>query len=142
MTRAFYIADPLAYEIEPGTTVGDLKTKEECQQAIYLLEHQRDAIMKQIAEDEARLPHERRAGWRTKAGSALRWKKRIMAAVRVHSSKIEKAQRPAGSRAQAILDTIREELGPRDFDRMVDLAKASRPDIFGEEAFGGAGSGP
>ncbi len=132
MTRAFYIADPLAYEVEVGTTVGDLKTKEECVQAIYLLEHQRDAIMKQIAEDEARLPHERRAGWRTKAGSALRWKKRIMAAVRVRAGALAKEQRPAGSRAQAILETIREELGPRDFDRMVELAKASHPALFVE----------
>lgn len=128
---AFYTGSPLDYAIEPGLTVGDLKTEGECNAALLRLEAERDSIMRQIAKDEEAAPADRRPGWRTKAGSALRWKKRIMAAIREHAATLRAPKDPSVSRSKIILDTIREELGPREFERLVDLAKASRPDVFG-----------
>jgi hypothetical protein len=131
---AFYSADPLAYEIKPGVTVGDLKTKEECTVAIWGLERERDKILGQIATDEARPAMDRRPGWRTKAASALRWKKRIISAIHTHAGTLVPPRPPKSSsevRANVILNIIRDEVGPREFERLIDLAKASRPDVFG-----------
>lgn len=125
------ITDPLDFEIEPGRRVRDLSTPEECASATLRLEMDMESILAQIGRAEAD-PDRVEPGWRTRAQTALRWKKRIRKAV-LSYRQVLVSQPGRDARRRAILDTIREEVGDEAFDAYVDLARGRRPSAFAEE---------
>lgn len=116
-------------EVSPGVRVRDLSSQEECTAAIYQIEMDREKINAQIARAEAG-EDEREPGWRTRAQTALRWKKRIRQAIQSHASGLKSAAENAGSRRQAILDFIKAEIGANEFEQLVEKAKAANPALF------------
>jgi hypothetical protein len=124
-------SDPLEMELEPGgQRVGDLMTREQCAAAVARLNTAIDSIIAQIGNSEID-PTSKPAGWRTKAQSAIRWKKRLRGAVNAHAATLDKGLSGRDDRSKAILDTIRAELGAGEFERLVALAKGRNPSLFG-----------
>lgn len=122
--------DPLDIQIEPGVTVRDLKTPEQCTSAILKLDLQMSRIQSQIARAEAD-PTSVQPGWRTRAQGAMRWKKRAIKAINVYS--IALAKQAAGtSRGTLILRVIREDIGEALFEAYVETAKMRYPEAFAE----------
>lgn len=123
-------ADPLDLEIEPGLRVRDLPTREECTAAVMRIDMEIDGIIAQIADAEAN-PSRRSPGWRTRAQSAIRWKKRVRAAINAHATAMAAGRPHLDDKRQVILDTIRFEIGADEFERLVAVAKSRYPHLFG-----------
>ena len=125
-------ADPLDLEIEPGFRVRDLNTVEECAAALIKLDMEIEKIISQIGRSETN-PGDRPKGWRTRAQSAIRWKKRVRSAVLSYRTMLTPTRPPARSQVndkrQAILDTIQREIGDAEFERLVQIAKDRNPDL-------------
>lgn len=135
MNRPFTMpvpSDPLDLIVEGDTTVRDLKTREECEAEALKLEMDIEGIIAQIAQSEAD-PGHRAPGWRTRAQSAIRWKKRIRSAIKNHAATLNPARsKPPkpDDKQRVILDTIRLELGEEEFARLVAVAKSRHPQLF------------
>jgi hypothetical protein len=133
--RTLATVDPGALEIEPGVTVGDLKTREECERARFLLETSIDSIVGQItrAEEDARAGKPHDAVWRTRAQGAIRWKRRAIRAVNERMMKLASTRRPVSrmaERRQAVIDAVEAELGRGEIERFVQIAKAKHPELW------------
>jgi hypothetical protein len=130
-------ANPGALEIEPGTTVADLKSREECERARFLLETAIDSIMSQInrSEEEIAAGNPPEPGWRTRAQNAIRWKRRTIRAIADHAARLSspKAGVPEGARRQAILDVVEDYLAPDEFADLVQMAKTQHPELWPSE---------
>ncbi|WP_275790461.1 hypothetical protein [Pararhizobium gei] len=138
--------DPMDIEIEPGIRVRDLTTTEDCEASIIIIERDRDKICAQIATAEE-TPGIRPAGWRTRAQSALRWKKRVLKAVRAHQVGLPTAVAMASSakrrdRRQILLDVILDDIGEAAVDAYVTAARAKYPEAFGPVDNGDIGEKP
>lgn len=122
------LVDPLDLEIEPGFRVRDLNTTEECAAALINLDLEIENIIGQIGRSEAN-PDLRPKGWRTRAQSAIRWKKRVRKAVLTYQATLTPARPQIADKRRAILDTIRSEIGDAEFDRLVQIAKDRNPEL-------------
>ncbi len=122
------IFDPMSLEIQPGFQVRDLTTPEECASALLRLDDEMASIRHQIAVAEER-PAAAYPGWRMKAQNALSMKKRIARAIRTYASTMAATRPGINEKRQAILDTIKRELGDAEFDRLVALAKDRSPHL-------------
>lgn len=123
--------DPLDMEIEPGFKVRQLCTPAECNRAMVKVENDMSAIGTQIARAEAN-PLSVPAGWRSKAQNAMRWKKRIIRAIREHAINLAKENGDGREhRRQYILKVIEDELGGEAMDRFVSIARKRHPEAFG-----------
>ena len=120
--------DPLDLEIEPGFRVRDLNTVEECNAALLNLDMAIESILSQIAHSEAN-PDRKPKGWRTKAQSAIRWKKRVHKAALAYRAMLTPTRPQIGDKRKAILDTIKREIGEAEFDRLVQIAKDRNPEL-------------
>lgn len=127
------VTNPLELGIEPGKTVGQLTSAEECQAAIFLIEMDMERIQAQIARSEAE-PGSSDPGWRSRAQSAIRWKKRTRSAVHEHARQFVPPKPPFQQRYSALCDIVRQELGREEFDRLLDLARSTHPKAFVEGA--------
>ncbi|ODT80616.1 MAG: hypothetical protein ABS76_15675 [Pelagibacterium sp. SCN 64-44] len=122
--------DAMALLVREGVTVRDLKTWEECQQAITDIDMQIESMLSQISRAEADpTSGMNKPGWRSRVQGAIRWKKRTRKAVNVRLAELSRpaGNRPAGSKdalRHIILDTFRLELGDAEFDRIADIARA------------------
>lgn len=126
--------------IRPGVTIGDIKgDKEALHEAVTTLEMEVADIKAQLA-GEMSVPDDG-PDWRRKAQGALRVKIKALATVRalLGAMRRQKAAEPQAprphreKRAQALLDTIRDELGDVEFDRLKGLAKERYPALFGDD---------
>ena len=135
--RTLATFDPNAFENEPGTTVGDLLTRDECDHARLMLESNIDTVMSQISksEQDAREGRPWEAGWRTRAQNAIRWKRRAISAIRQREVTLPaRGDKPAiHDKRRAILKTIEEELGSTEFERLVGIAKDRYGHLWGGE---------
>lgn len=84
-----YSTDPQAWEFKPGHRVGGLATIEQCEEALLIIDMDRDKILAQIGEHEAD-PGSRAPGWRTRAEGALRWKGRMKNAVHKRARELQR----------------------------------------------------
>ncbi|MGV8833281.1 MAG: hypothetical protein ACOH2N_15005 [Devosia sp.] len=125
------VADPFRLELSPGKKVQDLTSREDCQRAIFSLDMEMESIAAQIAKAEAN-PAAVVLGWRTKAQSAIRWKKRTRTAVMDFAKRFEPIPVPTGTKRRLIINVIKDELGPEEFERLIDIAKARYPHAFRE----------
>lgn len=127
-------------EISPGVTIGDIKDdREALHSAVTTLEMEVADIKAQLA-GEMIVPDDSTT-WRGRAQGALRVKVKALATVRAYLGALRR-QRAAQAallpqperdhRAKVLLDTIRDELGDDEFDRLKAIAKERRPDVFGE----------
>lgn len=116
-------------EVRPDVRVRDPKAPEECADAIFQIDMDREKINAQIARAEAG-EDERKPGWRTRAQTALRWKKRIRQAIQSHAGSLKRGTADPASRCQVILDCIKEEIGAEEFERLVQKAKLQHPSLF------------
>lgn len=132
--RTIATANPGALEIEPGTTVADLKTRDECDRARFLLETTIDNIMSQItrSEEEIAAGHPPEPGWRARAQNAIRWKRRTIKAINDRVSRLPsvKAAAPVGDRRKAILDVIADDLGRAEVERYAAIARMKHPELW------------
>jgi hypothetical protein len=131
MNQSFTDFDPLNLEVVPGTKVRDLPSPEACASALLRIEMDMESINAQIAAAEAS-PKLAAPGWRTKAQSALRWKKRIYKAVQAFAKTFDATPSPTTVKRKLILDTVRDELGDAEFDRLVAIAIDKHPEVFAE----------
>lgn len=132
MNRPFTMpvpSDPLDLIVEGDTTVRDLKTREECEAEALRLEMDIEGIIAQIAESEAD-PGHRGPGWRTRAQSAIRWKKRVRSAIKNHAATLSVRRPKPDDKQRVLIDTIRLELGEDEFARLVAVAKSRHPQLF------------
>lgn len=120
--------DPLDLEIEPGFRVRDLNTVEECAAALINLDMEIENIISQIGRSEAS-PDLKPKGWRTRAQSAIRWKKRVRKAVFTYRATLTPTRPQITDKRQAILDAIKAEIGDAEFDRLVQIAKDHNPNL-------------
>lgn len=123
------VAEPFDLEVLPGKKVRDLASREECQRAMFAIDMALETIAGQIAQAEAD-PLSREPGWRTRAQSAIRWKKRIKTAIYDFSRRFEPVPTPTGTRRKLLLDVIKDDLGADEFDRLVGVAKRLHPEAF------------
>ncbi|MEP9370489.1 hypothetical protein [Mesorhizobium sp. KR1-2] len=126
--------DPLDLIVEGDMCVRDLRTREECDAEVLKLEMEIESIIAQIAESETD-PARRGPGWRTRAQSAIRWKKRVRSAIKNHAATLRPARHKPDVKQQddkqrVILDTVRLELGEDEFARLVAVAKSRHPHLF------------
>lgn len=121
--------DPLDLIVEGDTTVRDLATREECEAEALRLEMDIERIIAQIAQSEAD-PARRGPGWRTRAQSAIRWKKRVRSAIKNHAATLSVRRPKPDDKQRVIVDTIRLELGEDEFARLVAGAKSRHPQLF------------
>lgn len=103
--------------IQPGFSINDLMTREECARAVTQINSEVRLINDQIA--EARLEHARGkkqidGQWVFRAGKAIRYKRNLITAINAKRESIPKSQKSEELR-QTILDVIREDI---DEDRM------------------------
>lgn len=119
---------PLDLEVSPGIRVRDLKSRTECADAMFRIELDMESIQAQIGRAEAD-PALAAPGWRTKAQSAIRWKKRIKAAIYNYAASLE-ALPPVTAKHKALIDTFKVELGADEFERIFAIAKMRYPDAF------------
>jgi len=130
--------------VRPGVFIGDIKTdREGLHDAVTTLELEVADIKAQLAGE---IPVDDTPEWRRKAQGALRAKIKALATVRALLGAMRRqrqavaAATPAAPkpdryrRAQVLLDTIRDEVGGEEFDRLKQIAKERRPDVFGEVA--------
>lgn len=128
--------DPLDLEVAPGLRVRDLSSRAQCDEAMLRIAMDMESIVAQIgrAEEDPTLAA---PGWRTKAQSAIRWKKRTKAAVHQFAQTFDPAPAPTAvtAKRKAIIDTFKDELGADEFERIIAVAKARHPAAFaGREA--------
>ena len=120
------VFDPMDLIVREGTTVGDLKSKEECARAVVDIDMQIERMLAQIARVEADPSHDlNKPGWRSKVQGAIRWKKRARKAVNKVLAGLE-PPRPSGGKdtlRHIMLDTFRLELGDVEFDRIANIAR-------------------
>lgn len=122
--------DPLDLELEPGgRRVRDLRSPEECASAIMKLDMEIESIIAQIAHSEAD-PSRSAPGWRTRAQTAIRWKKRTRRAVQSMATTLRPFRPALADKRQAILDTIEYEIGSEEFEKLVKLAKERNPHLL------------
>lgn len=124
----FNVQDPLDLEIEPGFPVRNLKSAEECASALIKLDMDIESIIAQIGRSEAD-PDYKPKGWRTRAQSAIRWKKRVRKAIVTYASVFSTGRPQVDDKRQAILATIEQEIGEAEFERLVSLAKDRHPHL-------------
>lgn len=127
------ITEPFDLEVEPGKTVRQLTNRIECQQALFKLDLDMASIQAQIAAAEA-APDTVEPGWRTRAQSAIRWKKRTRIAIMDFAKRFEPVATPTATKRKLLLDVIKDDLGADEFDRLVGIAKARHPSVFNREA--------
>lgn len=128
MTRPI-VQEPFDLEVAPGKTVRQLADREECQQALFQLDLAIGSIQSQIAQAEAD-PSSVEPGWRTRAQSAIRWKKRTRAAIRDFAVRFEPKPTPTATKRKLLLDVIKDELGADEFEQMVAKARQQHPGVF------------
>ncbi|MGN6549256.1 MAG: hypothetical protein ACTHJ3_05115 [Pararhizobium sp.] len=126
------ITDPLDLEVEPGFRVRDLASKDECDAAVLQIDMAIERILAQIGHAEAS-EEPSPPGWRTRAQSAIRWKKRVRQTVVTYAKTMEPKRPPSERRRQVILDTIRSEIGDDEFERLLAIAKRRHPEAFAME---------
>jgi len=134
--------------IRPGLTIGDIKDdKEALHDAVTTLEMEVSDIKAQLAGDIA-VPASSNPDWARRAQGALRGKVKALATVRAllggmrrqRQAEAAKQAKVSGllprperdQRAKMLLDTIRDELGDAEFDRLKAIAKERYPVLFGE----------
>ena len=125
------VQHPFDLEILPGKTVRQLASRDECQAALFQIENDLLTIQNQIAGAEAN-PASVAPGWRTRAQTAIRWKKRIRTAIVDFAKGYEPVPTPTGTKRKLILDVIKDELGADEFDRLIGIAKQRHPHAFKE----------
>jgi hypothetical protein len=124
--------EPLDLEVVPGIKVRDLATRKECDDALMRLSLDMESIQAQIARAEED-PSTVLPGWRTRAQSAIRWKKRIKAAITARALTLRRPpDLPSTARAEILLDTFRQELGDAEFERIREMARAQYLRAFDE----------
>jgi hypothetical protein len=123
------MTEPFDIELSPGRRVRDLKSKEECQQATFHLEVEMANIQTQIANSETN-PSAVAPGWRTRAQSALRWKKRARTAVLDFSRRFEPQKPPLRVRYDAVLNALRDDLGNDRFEAFMLKVRERVPSAF------------
>lgn len=132
------ILDPshtaLDMEIEPGLTVRDLSTFDECQRAMLMLTDTINRIGSQLKNAEMErlrtgIPTNKE--WRASAQRAIVWKKQVRSAVAIHRRTM---RTPAAERRdaykQVIIDAFHDELGHDEFHRILTIAKERNPELF------------
>lgn len=127
------IFEPFDLEVEPDVTVRQLQSREQCQAAMFKIDMDMEGIQAQIASAEAN-PDAVEPGWRTRAQSAIRWKKRTKTAILDFAKRFEQPAVPTATKRKLLLDVIKDELGAEEFVRLVDIAKARHPHAFKEAA--------
>lgn len=119
--------DAMGLIVREGVAVRDLKTREECVQAVVDIDMQIEGMLSQISRVEADPEHSlNRPGWRSKVQGAIRWKKRAKAAVNkliVQFDKSKPTDQSKDSFRYVLLDTLRLELGDAEFERIRDIAR-------------------
>lgn len=127
--------------VRPDVTIGDINhDKEALHEAVTSLEMEVSDIKAQLA-GEMLVPDDSDE-WRRRAQGALRIKIKALATVRaiLGAMRRQRAAEASASmmprpdrekRAQALLDTIRDELGDLEFDRLKEVAIARHPELFG-----------
>lgn len=140
MTRATAtnITDPattaLDIEIAPGLRVRDLSSRAEGAQAVALLQQDINTIIGQLHKAERERIETGKPvdkSWRLRAQGAISHKRTTVKAIHVHMGSFPREHKPYQVTApKAILDTIREELGNDEFDRLKAIAKRRYPDAF------------
>lgn len=130
-------------QVRTGVAIGDIKNdKEALHDAVTTLEMEVADIKAQLA-GEMSVPDDG-PDWRRRAQGALRVKIKALATVRalLGAMRRQRAAEAAATlaprpdrekRAQALLDTIRDELGDVEFDRLKGLAKDRHPALFGND---------
>lgn len=126
---AHLIFEPFDLEVSKGKTVRQLTSRKECQSALFAIDMEMETITAQIASAEAD-PSLAAPGWRTRAQSALRWKKRTKTAIADFARRFDPVPVPTATKRKLLLDVIKVELGEDEFARLVDAAKAQHPDAF------------
>lgn len=135
------ITDPattaLDIEIAPGLRVRDLSSRAECAQAVALLQKDVNRVVGQLHNAEKERIATGKAidkVWRLRAQGAIGHMRTSIKAINVHAGTFPREKKPYEITApQAILDTIREELGNDEFDRLKTLAKVRRPEAFAKQ---------
>jgi len=123
-------ADPLDLEIDPGVPVRSLKSPRDCTAALMRLENDMAIIRSQIANAEEN-PEDVRPGWRTRAQSAMRWKKLTAKAIKAHALTLASPSRPPiDERRKVLLAVIYDEIGEAEFERIKGIAAARHPGLF------------
>lgn len=120
--------DAMDLIVRDGVTVRDLKTREECVQAVVDIDMQIEGMLAQIGRVEANPENGlNKPGWRSKVQGAIRWKKRAKTAVNKVIAQFDKSK-PADPSKDAfryvLLNTLRDELGDPEFDRIRDIARS------------------
>lgn len=121
--------DPLDLEVAPDVKVRDLKSRAECTEAMLRIDMDMESIQAQIGRAEAD-PTLAAPGWRTKAQSAIRWKKRIKTAVHVFAQSFDMPPPLLSAKRKAIIETFKNELGADEFERIIAIAKVRYPAVF------------
>lgn len=138
MTRATTnnITDPatmaLDIEISPGLRVRDLQTRAECARATTLLQLDINNVVGQLHRAERlriEIGQPVDVRWRRKAQGAISHMRAKIKAINIHSGTLPRKPKHE-SAADAIIDTIREEVGEVELRRYVELAKQRRPEAF------------
>lgn len=138
MTRATTsnITDPatmaLDVEISPGLRVRDLQTRADCARATALLQQDVNNVVGQLHRAErlrieVGTPVDVR--WRHKAQGAISRMRAKIKAINIHAGTLPRKPKAHGA-ADAIINTIREEIGEEELRRYVELAKQRRPEAF------------
>jgi hypothetical protein len=138
--------DQLDIEIEPGVRVRDLTSSDQCAAVVRKIERDRDSICAQIAIAED-APGLKPPGWRTRAQSALRWKKRVIKAVKARQETLPTEQAANSEavrkeRRRLILAVIEEDIGDEAMARYVRLARHRYPESFAPVDNGESGEKP
>jgi hypothetical protein len=133
-----------ALEIEPGFTINDLISREECNRAQVIVQGQVNVIIQQIASaklSQAKGQSQLDTVWMMRAQNAIRWKRRLITAIHAKRSTFPKAPRPPGNviinRQEAILQIAEEEVGRDHIKRWVEKARARTPELFAKPSAGG-----
>lgn len=134
--------DAMDLIVREGVTVRDLKTREECAQAIVDIDMQIEGMLSQISRVEANPDSNlNKPGWRSKVQGAIRWKKRARKAVNaLHATLSGHISRPPGSKdmlRHIMLDTFRLELGDAEFDRIASIARGRYRVAFPDSGMAG-----
>ena len=114
-------------EIQPGYRVNDLVDRAECNRACGILQGEIDTIVRQI--ETARLDQAKgrkmiNTEWLVRAQLAIRWKRRVMKAIRTKMEQLPFSTRPRAETFRAcLLEVIREDLGD---DRLTAYAEEAR----------------